>query len=246
MPHNFLLILSFLGVTLLQGLQSKANETPLIVGTNAEFPPFSYLENKILVGFDIDIAKEVAKRLGKPIQFKDMPFDALIPAVVLNQVDFIAAGMSYTKERAKRVSFTRSYVSEDPLVILTTAKQPLLSLDSLKGKTVIVIEGFTADLFLSAKPEIQLTRLPTQADGFIALKSGRADAFVTAKSTVNTFFTIQDASQFYTTEILGAVETCALVVPKDKTTLLTAIQIVLDDMEKEGAMATLKAQWKLP
>lgn len=216
--------------------------TVLIVGTNAEFPPFSYIEDKVIVGFDIDIANEVAKRLGKTIQFKDMPFDALIPDVALGRVDFVAAGMSYTEERAKRVLFTKPYISEDPLVILTISQQH--SLDELKDKTVIVIDGFTADHFMSSKKGVNLVRLPTQADGFMALKSGRADAFVTAKSTVDAFFEVQDASPFQMSVLEGTGETCALMVPKSKDRLLIAIQSALDDMESDGTMAKLKAKWK--
>lgn len=216
----------------------------VIVGTNAEFPPFSYMENHTLVGFDIDVAQEVAKKLGKTIQWKDMPFDALIPDIMLGHVDFVAAGMSYTDERAKRVSFTKSYLSEDPLVIFTSSKSPL-SFEQIEGKTVIVIEGFTADLFMSSKKGVNLIRLPTQADGFIAIKSGRADAFVTAKSTVDSFFKVQDPSSFHFSVLDQTGETCALVVPKCKPEMLKNIQKALDELENEGTMTQLKAKWRL-
>src|SRR6185369_11452130 len=106
MYKKILILISCLSIFYLQAAMSNT----LIVGTNAEFPPYCYIENNIIVGFDIDIAKEVAQRLGKSIQFKDMPFDALIPDIILGNVDFVAAGMSYTEERAKRVSFTRPYL----------------------------------------------------------------------------------------------------------------------------------------
>lgn len=237
MLKQLLILIACLGTSLLQAAE------PLIVGTNAEFPPFTYIENKEIIGFDIDIAKEVAKRLGREIEFKDMPFDALIPDITMGYVDFVAAGMSYTEERAKRVLFTKSYLSEDPFVIFTKNKK--LTLDDLEGKSVVVIEGFTADLFISSKKGINVIRLPTQADGFMAIKSGRADAFVTAKSTADAFMATQDASQFHVTLIDGSAETCALVVPKSKPELLEDIQKALDSMEKDGTLAKLKIKWKL-
>lgn len=221
-----------------------AASNALVVGTNAEFPPYSYIEKGEIVGFDIDVAKEVGNKLGKELQFKDMPFDALIPDIILGRVDFVAAGMSYTEERAKRVLFTKSYLSEDPLVIFSKANQPL-TLDDLAGKTVIVNDGFTADTFMSSKPEVNLVRLPVQSDGFLAVKNGRADAFVTAQSTVNAFFETQNPAQFHITPIKGTGETCALVVPKSKPDLLINIQKALGDMEKDGTMARLKTKWKL-
>lgn len=219
-----------------------AEESSLVVGTNAEFPPFSYIENKKIVGFDIDVAHEVAKRLGKTIQLKDMPFDALIPDIILGHVDFVAAGMSYTEERAKRVSFTKSYITNDPLVIFSKQK---LALENLVGKEVVVVEGVTADLFISSKPGINITRLPTQADAFMAVKSGRADAFITAKSTVEAFLKVQKPSSFTTTLIEGTGETCALMVPKNKKQLLIDIQNALDDMQNDGTLNKMKVKWKL-
>lgn len=217
----------------------------LLVGTNAEFPPFSSIENGKIVGFDIDIATNVAERLGKKIEFKDMPFDALIPDAVLGHVDFVAAGMSYTDERAKRVLFTKPYLSGDPLVILTTtAPNGLLTVEDLIGKTVAVNEGYTADTFLSSKEGITLVRLPTTADAFLALKSKRVYAFVTAKSTYETFLKMQP-NQFHSYPIIGTSETCAIVVPKSKPELLVEIQSALDAMEKDGTIDKLKAKWGL-
>lgn len=235
---------SFVFLTFLCLPLLHAAESTVVVGTNAEFPPFTYLENNAIVGFDIDIANEVVKRLGKKIEFKNMPFDALIPDIMLDRVDFVAAGMTYTEERAKRVLFTKPYLTDDPLVILTTQKD-LLSLEALKNKTVVVIEGFTADLFMSSQKEVNLVRLSTQADGFMAVKSGRADAFVTAQSTVDSFFEVQDASPYFSSVIEGTGETVALIVPKNKAKLLNEIQTILDAMELDGTMAQLKNKWKL-
>jgi len=234
-----LIIIACVNISLLQA----ASDT-LIVGTNAEFPPFTYIENGVIIGFDIDIATEVGQRLGKKIQFRDMPFDALIPEIVLGQVDFVAAGMSYTEERAKRVSFTKNYLQQDPLVVFTTNENSM-NLSDLNGKTVVVIEGFTADLFMSSIKDVNLIRLPTQADGFMAIKNGRADAFVTSKSTVDAFFEKQDALLFNINFIDGTSETCALAVPINKSEMLADVQEALDDMEKDGTLAQLRIKWKL-
>jgi polar amino acid transport system substrate-binding protein len=228
---------------LLACLNLQAAEPSVIVGTNTEFPPFSYLEKGQATGFDIDIAKEVAKRLGKSIQWKDMPFDALIPEAVLGHIDFGAAGFTYTEERAKRVFFTKNYLEGDPLVILSKTKEPLSQ--NLTGKTVGVVEGFTSDLFLSKKPGINLVRLPTQTDGFTALKAGRIEAFVTAKSTVNAFLASQKDASFQMTALDGSEETCAIIVPKSKPEMLKQVQKALDEMQQEGVIDALKTKWNL-
>lgn len=231
-----------IGVWLLLVLVVHAK--PLVVGTNAEFPPFTFKQKGELVGFDIDVAKEVGKRLNEELIFKDMPFEALIPALMVGSVDFVAAGMSSSKERAERVSFTQSYIAGDPLVILTKVQhQGPLSLESFK--TIVVNEGYSADLYLSQKPGLNLIRLPSPADAFLALNSGRADGFVTAQSTVRSFLKTQDGSKFRYEVIPGTGETCALIVSKKNGVLLDKIQTALDSMIAEGKMAELKTKWEL-
>ena len=221
----------------------NADQQKLTVGTNTDFAPFSFIQNGEITGFDIDVAKEAGRRMGCELQFKDMPFDALIPDIVMGNVDFAAAGFSYTDERAKRVDFTNNYLDEDPLVIISL-KEPV-AFDDLKGKSVVVVEGFTADILMSSVQGIELTRLPTQADAFMALLSKRADVFVNAKSTVDNFIASHPNIAVFQQPIEGSGETCALVVPKGKKELRDRLQKALNEMEADGTMQTLKIKWKL-
>jgi len=224
---------------------SNSHNKGWVVGTNTEFPPFATRESGEIVGFDIDVAKAVAKKLGQEIEFKDMPFDALIPDVIMGQVDFVAAGMTYTDERAKRVFFTKSYIKGDPLVVVTFKETPI-AIDDLQKYDLVVNEGYTADLYVSSLPSLKVTRLATPADAFLALKSGRADAFVTALSTVNSFLATQKTPvAFQYTLIPNTADTYAIVVSKNYPEKLIAIQKALDEMEKEGILAELKAKWNL-
>jgi ABC-type amino acid transport substrate-binding protein len=89
-----------------------------------------------------------------------------------------------------------------------------------------------------------VVRLPATADAFLALKTNRVFAFVTAKSTYDSFLQVQP-NQFFSHELAGTSETCALVVPKSKPELLVAIQSALDAMEQDGTIAALKSKWGL-
>jgi len=233
---GLLLLFSILG--------ERHSDRILVVGTNAEFPPYCFIQNGEIVGFDIDVAKEVCHRLDKEISLKDMPFDALIPELALGTVDFVAAGMSPTVERAKRVLFTQPYVIGDPLVIVTMAKP--LTLEELVGKTVVVNEGYTSDLFLSKKEGMHLVRLANPADAFLALDSGRADAFVTAKSSFESFLRQNPNSQYVISKIDDTDQECALAVSKLHPDLLVHIQKALDAMETDGTIEKFKKTWMLP
>ncbi|MEG2081506.1 MAG: transporter substrate-binding domain-containing protein, partial [Oscillospiraceae bacterium] len=77
-------------------LLSVAKET-LIIGTNAEFAPFEYLDNGKVVGFDIDLINEIGKKLDLNIKIENLSFDGLLPALQAKKVDLIIAGMTATE-----------------------------------------------------------------------------------------------------------------------------------------------------
>lgn len=235
-----LLALCFGACAFASGKEEK--KSTWVVGTNAEFAPFCFQEEGKIVGFDIDIVQEVAKRLEKKMELKDMPFEALLPDLMLGKITCIAAGMSATKERAKKVSFTRPYLQEDPLVVIMKI-QNKASFQELKGKTIVVNDGFTAAVFLSSQEGYKTLSLPTTADAFLALSANRASAFITAKSTVKNFFLSQDPSQFYVEDLPNTGENCALVVNKNNIELLEQIQKALDSMEADGTVQALKEKW---
>ena len=218
----------------------------LIVGTESNFPPFSFKENDELVGFDIDIIKEVSKRLGRQIEFKDMSFEALIPQAQLGNIPVIAAGMTPTKERKKMVFFTKPYIKGDLLFIVTLAGKNIKSFDDLKqGKKVVVNQGYTADFYMSTIEGPELIRLETPAEAFLALQQGRADAFVTARNTLTPFFKKHDREDYELKLIPETNESTALIVSKEYPELLAEIQAILNRMIRDGTMAALKQKWEI-
>ena len=90
----------------------------VVLGTNAAFPPFEYVEGKKIVGFDITMGERIAKTAGMKLEVLDMAFDSLIPALQAGTIDFIAAGMSVTEERKKNVDFSVPYFASEQVIIV--------------------------------------------------------------------------------------------------------------------------------
>ncbi|HLC06707.1 MAG TPA: transporter substrate-binding domain-containing protein [Candidatus Babeliales bacterium] len=226
----------------------------IIVGTNAEFQPFSFKHNDQIVGFDIDVIQEVFKRLGKQITLKDMPFDALIPEIQIGNIHVIAAGITPTEERAQRALFTHPHLTGNPLVIISSKKtsldsegQALTKLEDLAGKTVVVNEGYLSDSFMSEQPGVELLRLssPLVSDGMLALQSSRADAFVTASHSIKPYFEKYSIDDFNVIPIPNTQETSAFAISKHYPDLRRDIQVTLNDVEKDGTLAAIKTKWNL-
>lgn len=227
-------------------IKRSSDESLLIVGTAAEFPPFEFIKNDEVVGFDIDLVHAIAERLEKKVILKDMPFTTLIPQIQYGSLHMIAAGLTPTAERAREMLFTRPYLETDPLVVVTLAKNPKISsLDDLKGKSVIVNEGFSAERFMSNLEGIDLKRLPTVADAFLSLQSGRADAFVVAANSIKPFFKQYPQADFSLFTIPNTNEKTALAISKKYPELLEKIDKILDELHREGFIEQLKKKWDI-
>ena len=217
----------------------------IVVGTNAEYPPYSYVDHGSVVGFDIDLTKEICQRLHKEIVLYDMPFDALIPALILNKIDLIAGGLTKTDERSKNALFTTPYILDNPLVIVSRKTENFENIEDLTGKQVVVNEGYLADLYASDLQGIELVRLSAPADAFIALSQDKVDAFITAKSTTVNFLKEYPNSEYYISSSIGISDEASLAFSKKNGKLLDEVERVLSEMREDGSLSQLKSKWGL-
>lgn len=223
----------------------ESTDGVIVVGTNAEYPPYTFIENKNIVGFDIDIIQEIGKRLEKKIRIQDMPFDVLIPEIQRGSIEVIAAGLSPSSEREKELHFTTSYLTGDPLAIVARKDSGLTTIEQLTGKEVIVNDGYTADLYMSKIKGPVLRRLPNPASAFLALESNRAEAYVVAYSTIDLFFKDRKRDAFVITPIPDTEEKYAFAVGARNDNLLEQLNKVIIAMKEDGTLETLKVKWSL-
>jgi len=128
------------------------------------------------VGFDIDIAMELAKRLGVKLEIVSLPFDSLIPALQQGKIDLAIAGMTITEERAKVVDFSKPYFeANQAIVVRKDSKFEPKKLEDLVGKKVAVQLGTTGDLVVSDITGINVVRFQKFTDAFLELQNGRVD-----------------------------------------------------------------------
>lgn len=232
-------------------VRKPVDATPLsletiLVGTNSEYPPFSFIKDNQLTGFDIDVVTEVVRRLGKKIAFKDMTFTTLIPELQRGRIHLIAAGMTPTPERAKRIAFTTPHLTGDTLVIVTKVHNKVGGLEDLRGKEVVVNEGYAADDFITKwGGAVRISRLNSPADAFLALKSGREFAYVDARDAVLPFFQQYGYDQYTMVPIPGSehITATSLGVSPRYPEFQDAVQNELTHMLHDGTIEQLKKKW---
>ena len=207
----------------------------LRVGTSPDFPPFEYVaKNGSIVGFDIDLIRLLAKKIGyDDIEIVTMDFDSLIPALKQGKFDVIAAGMTITPEREKEVSFTKPYWNANQAILVRKDSdfRPK-SLDDLAGKTVGVQTGTTGEYYVEDyinKTGINI-EVKTYSSYVLAVQdlvNGRIDAVVVDTPVAKMF------EKQYPVVISGIIETgeqYGFAVRKEDTQLLNELNKALEEV----------------
>lgn len=121
----FVAMISWMLYDILQRDTSVSSDTDvLVMGTNATFKPFEYKDGGNVVGFDVELAQQIAKDMGKELKIEDMSFDGLLPALESGQIDMAVAGMSVTADREKNALFSDSYYRASQRIIVPKNSTP--------------------------------------------------------------------------------------------------------------------------
>ncbi|HNW25629.1 MAG TPA: transporter substrate-binding domain-containing protein [Candidatus Gastranaerophilaceae bacterium] len=219
----------------------------LIVGVKFDTKPFGYIDEKQnLTGFDVDLAKHIAKNLlgsEDKIEFKQVTPSNRILTLNSGQVDMIIATMTITDERKEVIDFSKPYYMAGQ-AILVPAKSDIGSMADLNGKRVIIIFGSTAEKNTRLMaPEAKISGYKTYTNGYSALKQGRADA-ITSDDTILMGFAMQDDSVKLLPKRYSK-EPYAIGFKKGEssTRLRQRVDLILDEMIKSGQLNKLKAKW---
>lgn len=215
----------------------------IVMGTNAEFEPFEYRENGTdITGFDVEIAKKVAEKLGKELKIEDMAFDSLIMALNSDKIDFIAAGMTATEERKTQVDFSDSYFKSKQMIIVKADDTAINTVDDLKGKKVGVQLGTTGDLAVSGTEGItDVSQFQTGTQAVMDLKNGKVDAVVIDAEPAKKM--TEGQSDLKLLDAPFVEEEYAIAVKKGDEELLKAINETLADIKADGTYDEIYAKY---
>jgi len=170
---------------------------PLVIGVAATREPFSFVDGQGRVtGHDGELARRIGVALNRPVEFSNMRFAALIPALQSGKIDMIVTGMTATEERAKAVSFTNSYYDNAQVMLVRRANAEsgampadavadqgkIRSNDDLAGSRVAAMLGSVQDVYVRKNyPTAEVLQYNTASDLVVAVESGRVDMGVADK-----------------------------------------------------------------
>lgn len=222
--------------------------TPLRIGVSATREPLSFVDKDGRVtGHDGELARLIGIRLNRPVEFLNMKFMALIPALQSGKVDMIISGMTATEERKKSVSFTQPYFANAQVMLVKksdkgAATAPDSSLAWLATKRIGVLNGSAGDLAARTRFQAaQFKSFTAAADAALAIKANKADAFIYDKSVLLNL-TAKNPELAILPEPVARLEVAA-ALRKDNKTLQTELNRVLQDLQNDGTLQALKHKW---
>ncbi len=234
---NILLIAVMIVSLAACGGKKEEEKKVIYVGTNAEFPPFEYLEDGKITGFDMELIREIAKETEMEIKIEDMSFDGLLPALQSKKVDVVIAGMTANEERKKAVNFTSPYYTASQVIVVKEGDTSINSFDDLKGKKVGVMLGFTGDLVVSEIEGVNIERYNASYAGIMALQSDKVDAVVLDSEPAKNYVAKNDGLAI--AQANAEKEEYAIAVRKDDTELLEKLESGLKAVKDKGVYEEL-------
>jgi amino acid-binding protein len=228
----FVALIGFMAFDILQreGGFGKSDDV-LVMGTNAGFKPFEYKQGNEIVGFDVDLAKEIARSMNKELRIEDMSFDGLLPALESGQIDMAVAGMSVTPERTKNALFSEPYYSASQRIIVKKGS-PIRNRYQLTGKKIGVQLGTTGDTLAGKIAGAKVSQFPTAPSVLTELNAGGVEAVILDDAPA-----AQYTAGFPDLEILPgelSSEHYAIAIKNNNHDLLEKINRVLAEMKKDG------------
>ncbi|MCM3630998.1 ABC transporter substrate-binding protein [Paenibacillus glycanilyticus] len=207
----------------------------IVLGTSAEYAPYEFHKNvdgkDTIVGFDIEIAKEIAKDLGVELEIKDMDFGNLLAELKLGKIDFVIAGMTPDKERAKAVDFSKIYYeAKQGVLVRAEDKAKFNTMADLEGKAIGVQLGSTQEKIGQGIKGAKLKSLGKTTDLVLELKAKKVDALIAELPVAQGYANTN--SDLVLTSISPEYENSgsAVAVNKGEADLLAEIQKTLDHL----------------
>ena len=223
--------------------EKATNENVLTMATNAEFPPFEYLEDGKMVGAEIDMAYLIAEKLGMELEISNIDFDAALTGAATGKYDMALSGITASEERKKNMNFTVPYY-EASQAIIVMADSELATAADLEGKILSCQEGTTGELFiLEGNYEVQSYK--TGAEAISALTAGKVDAVVIDDAVARAL----SASQNGATKVLDEAltkEEYAIALQKGDDELTAKISAAIEELKAEGKLAEIFDKYELP
>lgn len=230
------------GGDLLEKIQSRGT---IIVAMEGTWAPWTYHnESDELVGYDVEVAKAIAQKLGVQAEFVEGEWDGLLAGLDDGRYDIMVNGVGITKERTLKYDFATPYAFNRTAVIVRGDYDEIASMEDLKGKKTANTISSTYALQAEAYGA-EVTGVDDLNQTIELLLSGRIDATLNAEVVFNDYLKAHPEANIKIAAYSDEVERIAIPVRKGENTasLLAAINEALQELAEDGTLSALSEKY---
>ncbi len=230
---------------------NASNSNVLRVGVDDSYPPMEYkdADGKTTIGFDVDVANELAKRLGKTkVEFVSNDWTGIFAALETDKFDVIISSVSINEERLAEHSLTDPYIANKLVIVTNKTNTEIKAPEDLKEKKVGVQAGTTSEDFCTEliekgnMAEANLGTYPLVTQPFLDLDAGRIDAIV-VDVVVAKYYIANNKDKYTLAWESPEAEPMAFCFKKKDTELRDKANGILVDMQNDGTMKKISEKW---
>ena len=221
----------------------------IVVGLDDNFPPMGFKdENNEIVGFDIDLAKEATKRLGREVEFKAIDWSSKEAELKSGRVNVLWNGLDITDKRKENMLFSDPYMDNRQIIFVKKGATGITDEQSLAGKAVGTQSASTAEGYIDGsdffKTKVkEVKKYSDFVSAFMDLENGRIDAVI-GDEIVGRYYMSKHPDSIDAVDVaVGPVSQFGIAFAKDNQKLRDDVQKVLDEMVKDGTVAKISEKW---
>jgi polar amino acid transport system substrate-binding protein len=223
-----------------------------VVGTEAAYAPFEFIQDGKIVGYDEDILHRIVANWGVKLDQIDVPFAGILAGLDQKKFDFVATALIMNPDRVVKYAFTLPVARGDVVFVQLKGSHKMKSVDDLSGLTVgsgvppggpaVVLTHYSDKLKETGKGAANIIRFPSAPETFLGLTNGQVDCLI------QTDLVVQEAmkKQPDTFEVVGAVGDpfyIGWVARADDTKLRDEVSDEIRKLRDSGELATLQEKW---
>lgn len=238
------------------GQTQKSNDTSwddikakgkFVVGLDDSFPPMGFRDEKgQIVGFDIDMAKAAAEKLGVKVEFKPVEWDGVILSLNNKDIDVIWNGLTITEERKKQIVFSKVYL-QNKQIIVVQKNSTINSKKDLSGKTVGLQMGSSSEKALNADADTskslkEVRKYSNNTEALLDLSQGRTDAVI-VDEVVGRYYIEKKPDLYKILDDNFGVEDYGVGIRKTDTSFKEKLDEALDTIKSDGTADKISQKW---
>jgi polar amino acid transport system substrate-binding protein len=232
------------------GQQAKDSGGKIVVGLDDNFPPMGFKdENNEITGFDVDLAKEASKRLGREVEFKAIDWSSKEAELKSGRVNVLWNGLDITEKRKENMLFSDPYMDNRQIIFVAKGNPKAIKDEqSLKGMAIGTQSSSTAEEYIDKtdfyqKDVREVKKYADFVSAFMDLENGRIDAVI-GDEIVGRYYMSKHPDAIEAVDVaIGPVSQFGIAFAKDNQKLRDEVQKVLDEMKADGTIAKISEKW---